>query len=118
MHAAKMSYFLRPRGAPSHQAEEAHMRIAPDEAAEQWAEQWLNVDKGETGWSIDTLWGHYVDTCFPQGRDDGVPMPQRDFTRWLELCLGSAIRLHTGRGFGLSVDGVGLRETPILASED
>lgn len=80
---------------------------------EQWAAQWLNVNKSETGWSIDTLWGHYVDSL-----DRSLtPESKWTFTRWLELSYGLK-PYSSQRAFSPLVDGVGLRETPILASED
>lgn len=92
-------------------------RRVPCAKARQWAQRWLDVDKAHTGWNTDALWGHYVDECFPKGCDD-CPMNMHDFERWLRYALGEAIAIRPGPGFGLTVDGLALRDSPNLASDE
>jgi hypothetical protein len=45
-------------------------------------------------------------------------MNMHDFERWLRYALGEAIAIRPGPGFGLTVDGLALRDSPNLASDE
>ena len=45
-------------------------------------------------------------------------MSMLDFTLWLKDALGGAIAIRSGSGFGPTVDGLALRDSPNLADEE